>query len=808
MIGDKILKYRAPIGVVLLAISAWMGYCASRVTVATSFVDFFPRSHPNVELYHQFERYGGAQTLTFMVQVNRGDIFNAKTLKIIQDLTFELDKFPAVNHQSIRSLASYRVTYAAALPGFLKSQPYMYPKVPATEEGVQELKKLVFGHRRELRNLVSPNARSALITASFYEGVLDYRTLFNRTRELTNKYQDADTTIYVVGEPIVRGYGYYYMPAIASIFFASVLAMVVILYVCLGERSTWWTPIITGSLSALWGLGFVGLFNYTFDPVMLVVPFILTARDMSHGIQWQGRYYNELDRLGRDKFKAIATTTTDMLPPGLLSIFADIAGIIFISFGGIPVLQHLALAGSVWLAGSLTMVFIFQPILMSYLPTPQEKPTKAKQSRFVTWIKRVADRLVAFPTTAGPAREFAMVAVGVFILWGISSGLRAKVGYTSPGTPLYRQGAKVNKDMRAVGETFPLDEAWVIMAAKKPEAIQGQIPSVLDPDILRSQRDLGYFLLGDPHVTQVASIAAGVIEPYNQMFHYSEPKYSGIPSTVLDAGGLYALFESSSAPNESDQWLSDTFDDMILRVYLTDHTYDSLKAVQGRLDEFRAHREGWDPAFKLVDVKYMGGPGGLFAAANDVLYQLDFINITFVLGVVFIFCAITYRSVLAGTLFVVSCIAANFGAFIYMRLFNIGITIDTIPVISLGIGLGVDYGIYTVSRILDECSAGAPLDSAITTALYGTGAAVFMTFATIVGGMVPWVFSPTLFHSEMSILLIILMFTNMIVGVLILPAFIAWMRPRFIFGGLAHSREFEPLTVGTVSQAAGTRREI
>jgi predicted RND superfamily exporter protein len=794
VIGEKILKYRAPIGIVLLAISAYMAYAAAHITIATRFVDFFPRSHPNVLLYHKYERYGGAQTLTFMIEAKHGDIFTYPTLKKVQDLTFVLDKMPAVNHQSIRSLASYRVTYAIALPGFLKSQPYMYPSVPKTQAGIDDLKREVFVHRRDLRNLVSPDTRSALVTASFYEGELDYRKLFNRAQDLVKQYSDADTNVYVVGEPIIRGYGYYYFPTIVTIFIISVTVMIFILWISLRERSTWWTPIITGSLSALWGLGFVGIMDYTFDPVMLVIPFILTARDMSHGIQWQGRYYNELDRVGHRKFEAIAATTSDMLPPGLLSILADIAGIIFISFGGIPVLQHIALAGSVWLAGSLTMVFIFQPILMSYLPTPQIKRHGESRNPIVIWLKRVVDKLVAFPTTPGATRPIAIGLVFLFILWGIGSGLRAKVGYTTPGTPLYRQNAKVNQDMRHVGDVFPLDEGWVITSAKEPKLIQGQYPSVLDPDILRMQRDLSQFLMLDRNVTQVVSVAGNLMLPFNRMFHYSEPEYASTPSGILDAGSLFYLFAQNTAPGESELWVNDQYDDSIVRIYVTDHTYATLNKLTDRLKEFQDRRQGWDPGMKQVDFKFLGGIAGLYAAANDVLYQLDFINITFVLGVVLLFCCVTYRSLVAGLLFVISCVAANFGAFIYMRLVNIGITIDTIPVISLGIGLGVDYGIYTVSRILDECRAGESLDRAVTTALYGTGAAVFMTFATIVGGMIPWVFSPLLFHNEMSVLLIILMFTNMIVGVLILPAFIAWAQPKFIFGGRQPTpRHEEPL---------------
>jgi predicted RND superfamily exporter protein len=162
------------------------------------------------------------------------------------------------------------------------------------------------------------------------------------------------------------------------------------------------------------------------------------------------------------------------------------------------------------------------------------------------------------------------------------------------------------------------------------------------------------------------------------------------------------------------------------------------------------------------------------------LYRLDLLNITFVLAVIFLCCSLSFGSVVAGALFIVSAVMANFGAFIYMNSRDIGLTIDTIPVISLGIGLGIDYGIYIVARIRDEVIEGANVDEAVETALRTTGAAVFSTFAVMVGGILPWAFSPLLFHNEMSVLLIFLMGTNMIAGCLILPSYIAWRRPRFI----------------------------
>jgi predicted RND superfamily exporter protein len=505
---------------------------------------------------------------------------------------------------------------------------------------------------------------------------------------------------------------------------------------------------------------------------------------MSHGIQWQGRYYDELETHGHNKMAACEVTTTLMLPPGLLAILADIAGIVFISLGHIPSLQHVASSGAVWLGGSLTMVFIFQPIMMSYLPTP--KPLPARKAVKRGWLTPIADKLVKFPVTPGLAREGALAAVGVLIVVGFIAGIRAKIGYTEPGTPLYRHNAKVNQDINAVRQVFPLDEGWIIVRARAASHISAAwTPDMLAPEVIRLERELGRFLLEDSDVSSVISIVPDIIEPYNQMFHYGNPKYLAVPRTADDAMGLYLLFVQGTAPGEAEQWLNMNTNDGILRVLLADHTYQTLNNIQARLAEFVQRRSRWDPAYKEVEVVYLGGIAGLYAAANDVLYELDFVNITFVLGVVFLFCAVVYRSMVAGVLFVISCIAANFAAFIYMRLADIGITIDTIPVISLGIGLGVDYGIYAVSRICDECAEGRSLEDAITTALRGTGAAVLATFSVIVGGLAPWVFSPVLFHNEMSVLLIILMSTNVIVGLLILPAYIAWARPRFIFGGVA-----------------------
>jgi uncharacterized protein len=789
-IGDFVLRYRSVIGGVLLIISAIMAYYCTQVTIATKFDDFFPASHPNVQLYEQWHRYGGAQTLSVMIQVKDGDVFNTSTLNKIKDIQTEVDKLPGVDHNEVLSLASYRVSYAEASPGSLIIKPFMFPKVPTTPVGIDELKHNVMANRAQIGHLVSADNKSALVTASFNERGLDYKTLFYNVQKIVKTYQDTNNSIYVSGEPMTRGYGYYYEPVVLILFVVAVAIMIFILWATGGQRSRWWAPIVTGTLSAIWGLGFVGVMGYDFDPVMLVIPFILTARDMSHGIQWQGRYHDELDRLG-DKFAACAATTDFMLPPGFLSIMADISGIIFISFGGIPVLQHIALAGTVWLAGSLTMVFIFQPILMSYLPIPELKKRRVKSSSgstFLPWFRDKLDRLVHVPTTPGNLRKVLLGGSAVFLLYGIVSGLDCKIGYSTAGTPLYKPNSKVNRDITEIGKKFPLEEAWVILTSPQyPDKA-----SVLGPATLRMVDDLRSFVFNDPKVGQVVSFSTTVTEPFNKMFNYGYPKYLAVPVSVELSGNLWFLYLNGSAPGELERYISSRVNsDTCVRILLRDHTYETLNTIRARIEQFINQRVAADPNLKGVQLHYLAGIAGLYLAANDVLYELDFLNITFVLAVVLLFCVISFRSLTAGLMFLFACVLANFGAFIYMNIRDIGLTIDTIPVISLGIGLGVDYGIYTVSRIRDEVMGGMDVDDAIVLALKTTGVAVFNTFLVMIGGIFPWIFSPLLFHNEMSTLLIFLMGTNMIAGCIILPCYLSWARPKFVFGGASMIRERE-----------------
>ncbi len=779
-VGEVIIRYRRGIGAIVVAATVFMAYAAARVKITTRFIDLFPAGHKNVVLTRRFHQFGGAQTLAVMLQVKRRDIFNLQTLRKIQEISREVDSLPGVNHQEVFSLSSYRVTYVKAVPGGINVRPLMYPSMPDSPAEIEAFKQRIFANREQLRHLISRDNKSTLITASFNEEELDYKELFKSIRRIAANNQNTRHDIYIAGEPLVRGYSYYYLPAIISIFVVSCLIMMLILYANLGTYTSWWVPLLTGSCSAVWGIGFVGLMGYCFDPLMLVVVFVLTARDMSYAIAWQRRYYTVLNEL-EDRNAACVRTIQQTLVPGLVAIAADITGIIFISFSGIPVLDHIARAGTVWLGASLLLVFIFQPVLMSYLRMPRYTRNFERRRELARRVEPLIERIVEMPAARWPRKLLLSGAVGLLVL-GVAAALKIQVGYSHAGTPLYRSQARVNTDAEAIGRKFPVDEGWVLLTTPSYPDRQ----SVLAPAVLRLADDMRSFLLDDRAVKQVVSFASGVISPLNQVLHYGHPKYFGIPKNRQQAGNLWTMFRAGTAPGdmeagEMEHYISTTdANQTCIRVMLRDHTARTLARVTREIGAFlKSHAHG-NPAYSKVTVSYMGGMAGLYAAANDVLYRVTMANIGMVLGCVFIFCTALFGSWLAGLLFVFSCVLANFTAFIYMYLCGIQLTVDLVPAISLAIGLGIDYGISTVSCIQAEVAAGHQLEDAISLALRSAGGSVLSTFCVMIGGIVPWVLSPAQFHHHMAVLLTVLLAANVLAGVGIVPAFIAWARPGFV----------------------------
>jgi hypothetical protein len=283
------------------------------------------------------------------------------------------------------------------------------------------------------------------------------------------------------------------------------------------------------------------------------------------------------------------------------------------------------------------MVFVFQPIFMSYLPRPRirERSWLSRSSkgnrdgvfhRFVDWLVKV-------PVTPGFTRSAFLAGGAIFILFGVVSGQRAKIGYQTPGTPLYRQDSKVNLDIAEIGKYFPTDIGWIVLSAADYPDPQSSI----GPEVMRMSDDLEAYLISRGDAVSVPSFTTVAIKPLNMMFHNGYPKYESIPGGTELGGNLWYMFLGGTAPGEMERFFAHTphMTSSCIRVLLPDHTFNRLNQVREDIKRFIDERVTTDPALSKVHFAYLGGVAGLYLAANDVLYRLDLVNLTFVLLVIY-----------------------------------------------------------------------------------------------------------------------------------------------------------------------------
>jgi len=110
---------------------------------------------------------------------------------------------------------------------------------------------------------------------------------------------------------------------------------------------------------------------------------------------------------------------------------------------------------------------------------------------------------------------------------------------------------------------------------------------------------------------------------------------------------------------------------------------------------------------------------------------------------------------------------------------GIGMKINTLCVVALGVGIGVDYGIYIFARMREAMNSGKTLSESYFIALKTTGIAIFYTALTLAVGVAMWMFSDLKFQADMGILLTFMFIVNMIAAIVFLPALCRWLlRPK------------------------------
>jgi hypothetical protein len=764
ILATFIIKYRLPILTVIVLITLFFAYQILHIEMYTVFEDLLPSNHPYIKMHREFKDiFGGANLVLISIEVKKGNIFNYDILYKVKKMTEAVEMCHGVNNYLIYSIARQKVKDMKATSWGIEIQPVMFPNPPKTKEGMEELKNVIYSNDTIFGKLVSLDSKAALITASFMEKRLDYKYIFDHIMRAADSLKDENTIINVAGEPILYGWMYYHLREISVIFIITISTIVLLLILYFRNIPGVIIPMLSLIVTAIWGVGFNGVMGYNFDPLILVVPFLISARTVSHSVQMTSRFFEEYVRSG-DRKESARISIEGLLIPGLTSIITDAFGILVIIIAPIPILVRLGVVGTFWIITNIVSVLILAPIIFTYIPVPKKIREEKSEDLLGRTLYRAGKGCFGFP-------RFGIVGAAIIIvIWSSWNVRYLTIGDSRPGSPLLWPDAPFNLSTKHINDKFPGTNQLIIFVKGKHEN------TIKSPALLYKMEEFERYLRRYSKVGGTESIINLGKRAY-MVFHNDDPRWRFLCKSRNDMGNIFYLAQEGTEPGDLDKWVNYNWQHGTIIAYLKDHKGDTIREIIGRAKRFIDKNPVKDAEWKLA-----GGLIGIVAAGNEVIAKAHEWNLFLILFITFLCCAIGYRSIIGGILFIVSTSIANFTTLAIMAYYNLGLNVNTIPVVTLGIGLGVDYGLYVVSRIKEEYEISKDLKIAIPLAISTAGKAVLFTALTITAGIIFWWFSPLRFQAEMGGLLTIVLLFNMLGGMFLLPALIYIIKPKFVIG--------------------------
>ncbi|MEA2625221.1 MAG: uncharacterized protein QOD06_1266, partial [Candidatus Binatota bacterium] len=523
-------------------------------------------------------------------------------------------------------------------------------------------------------------------------------------------------------------------------------------------------PTITGVLAAIWGLGFIHMIGFALDPLMLVIPFLITARAVSHAIQMHDRYYEEFMKNNWNKRKAIVAAFAELFVPTFSGIVTDALGVLVILLIPVVMLEKLAITASWWILAITVSEVLLNPIVYYYLKAPEPEMVMMRETG---WFKRMMDRI----TDSTLSVTGRIVTVALWALLFISSLIFLKeltIGDPTAASPLLWQDSPYNQAHTRIQQFFGGVEPLIIVA-------EGQDKGALkDPTVLSSMEGFQRFVDSDPEVGYSFSLA-DIVKSINMVFYDIQPRWGVIPSEIGRVANLFFFYFAGSSPSETSKYLDPSYTNGHVTFYCKNHQGETVRRIIERCRQYVKENPNDKVEFRLA-----GGLIGVTAAANEEIVKNDILMNVLGLVTIYLILLFTYRSFTAGIYMLAPLVVSNGAVNAYMGIRNIGINLHTLPVVTVGIGFGIDYGLYIVSRIIEEIRLKPDLYEATKTALCTTGKGVAFTAVTMIVSTTVWTFSNIRFDAEMGGLLAIWMGISFIASQTLMPVLILIFRPKFI----------------------------
>lgn len=752
-----LFNHRALAIALCLLISGVLGYQAIGLRMSAAFEKMIPVDHPYIQNYLQYRAQlgEGGNTLRIALRVKEGTIYTPEYMDTLRKLSDELFLLPGVDRPYMKSLWTPATRWIGVTEEGFDGGPVVPDAYDGSPESLEQVRQNV-ERSGEIGRLVAANMRSSVILLPLQDAAnsaapIDYKALSDQLETLRQKYESENLEVAITGFAKVIGDlmdGLVLMQA----FFAGTLFVcaLVLLWYTRCARST--ALVVTCSLLAVvWQLGLLSVLGYALDPYSVLVPFLVFAIGISHGAQKMNGIMQDIGR-GTHRLVAARLTFRRLFLPGLTALVSDAVGFAVLISIDIPIIQDLAITASIGVAMLILTNLMLLPILLSYLGVNQaaaqrslhsEQVDASGQARHPLW--RFLDRF----TTRRWAVSCVVIAA-LLALGGHMIGQNLKVGDLDAGAPELRADSRYNLDNGFMVSNYAASSDKYVVMVKTPQYYCANYNTLVTVDALEARL---HQVPGVVSTTSLAALskqaAAGMNE--GSLAWYEIPRNQGLLNAII-----------TRAPREL---FNQNCDLLTVNVFLADHKADTLARVVDAVEAFAT-------THNTDTLQFMSAAGnaGIEAATNIVVEKANTQMLLMVYAAVILLCFVTFRSWRAVVCTVLPLMLTSVLCEALMVGLDIGLKVATLPVIALGVGIGVDYSLYILSMTLMNLKQGRTLSQAYYLALLSTGKVVILTGVTLGIAVATWVLSPIKFQADMGILLAFMFIWNMLGALILTPA--------------------------------------
>lgn len=794
---------------VMALITVGFALAASQLRIDAGFRKQLPLQHEYMQTFVQYEaEFGGANRVFVALIDSSGDMFNKEFFTALEAATDEVKLISEVDPARVRSIFTPNTRFVEIVEGGFAGGNVIPADFSTTVENFEPTDEDFAKIRANIvkanvvGRLVSKDFSGAMVQAELIPeiaaegGKLDYQAIGDRLELIRDKFETDTIKVHIIGfakvvDDIADG-----ARSVVSFFALTVVFTWFLLYVYSTSFKLATLTVIAALVAVVWMLGALRLMGFGIDPMNMLTPFLIFAIAVSHGEQMINRFRGEIffggleegtpeelaTRKGVPPEEAAPRAFSRILVPGMVALLSSCVGFGTILLIPVDMIFELAVTATIGVFLVIFTNMVMLPVLLSYTQLRNIEKKRAYRLRQITAF----DHIWAFlAKLSRPSVALVVIAIGV-VGWYFAHqhASNMMVGDAQDGVAELHSDARYNQDTRAITESFSLSTDIInVIAEVGPFACTENYQAVALMDRFAWEMEN---VQGVQQVISIAMVARIVTAGYNE----GSPKWGTLPRNV-------SVMRQSLSSVETDSGLIDTPECMAMpiMIFTEDHRAETITRVVDAVKAFRVANDAYNVDFRIernaameaameegeeyrtdeVNLRLATGSVGVAAAINETVKERERPILYMLYAAVFIMCVITFRNPLAALCIVLPLfLVTSLGEALMVEM-NIGLKVNTLTVVALGVGMGVDYAIYIYSRMRELMQQGKGLVQSYFEALKTTGIAIFYTALTLAAGVATWIWSALKFQADMGLMLTFMFVVNMIAAIVFLPALCRWL---------------------------------